>query len=88
VSKWPHGNMPTQKPMPVGRRPKCLACGKELKPIYEWGAGYWEGTMQQRLEWKKANPKVFSGKYGGYGDNRFCGLNCGYNYAIRFTGGR
>jgi hypothetical protein len=24
----------------------------------------------------------FAGKYGGYGDNTFCGLNCGYRWAV------
>lgn len=26
---------------------------------------------------------VWCGEWGGYGDNFFCGLNCGYKFAVR-----
>lgn len=28
---------------------------------------------------------VWCGSWGSYGDNRFCGLRCGYRYAVRTT---
>jgi hypothetical protein len=86
------------KPKPKGQRPKCLFCGKELRPVFEqhlpgWGVpsspDYIPGpslygdalrAYKETHEWK-----TFTGRYGGYGDNRFCGLNCGYGYAKRIT---
>lgn len=38
-------------------------------------------TEAERKQWRKDHPAVFKGTYGGYGDNRFCGLNCGYLWA-------
>jgi ribosomal protein L6P/L9E len=39
----------------------------------------------ERKAWKKANPPEFLGTYGRHRDNRFCGLNCGYRYALKIT---
>ena len=36
------------------------------------------------------NPESVSlwcGEWGGYGDNFFCGLNCGYKYAVKYLRG-
>jgi hypothetical protein len=30
--------------------------------------------------------RTFLGDYGGYGDNKFCGINCGYAWAVRYLG--
>jgi hypothetical protein len=47
-------------------RPDCLACGKPLRR-YKWDdRKFSDGTPR---EW------------GDYGDNRFCGLRCGWNWA-------
>lgn len=91
----------SDKPKPVGQRPKCLYCHKELRPVFDsnlpgWGIPnspkYIPGPSlygDALRQWKRDHPewKTFTGKYGSYADNRFCGLNCGYGYAIRITGG-
>lgn len=74
---------------PVGQRPRCLHCHAELQPRFiEMTPGYgipgpmlWGSALK---EWKKQNPgwKIFTGFYGRYKDNRFCGLNCGYDWAV------
>jgi hypothetical protein len=38
---------------------------------------------EKKAQFQAANPKQFTGKYGRYADNKFCGLNCGYMWAIR-----
>lgn len=47
-------------------RPDCLACGKPLRRFSRDGQTFDDGTPQ---EW------------GDYGDNRFCGLTCGWRWA-------
>lgn len=42
-------------------------------------------TEAERKQFRKDNPPEFTGKFGGYGDNRFCGLNCGYQWAVAHT---
>jgi hypothetical protein len=49
-------------------RPNCLACGKPLRRYKHDGRAFNDGTPQ---EW------------GDYGDNRFCGLTCGWRWACR-----
>lgn len=49
-------------------RPNCLACGKPLRRYKQDGRTFDDGTPQ---EW------------GDYGDNRFCGLTCGWRWACR-----
>jgi hypothetical protein len=49
---------------PVGKRPHCEHCDRELR-VYRY---------------RKAGSKKL---YGTYGDNRFCGLTCGYRWALR-----
>lgn len=77
---------------PVGQRPHCLFCDKELRPQFQTntpGSGLpgpflWGDELAQ---WKKDHPgwKKFTGHYGGYSDDRFCGLNCGYKWAVRHS---
>lgn len=44
-----------------------------------------------RQQWKVASTvfrvvkRVFQGSFGMYGDNYFCGLNCGRDYAVALT---
>jgi len=105
----------TPKPKPVGQRPRCLQCNRELKPNYHterpplqvhtgntikirtsrsYGTSIPEyedapesrpTTEAERKQWRKDHPPVWRGTYGGYKDNRFCGLNCGYDWAVRHT---
>lgn len=58
---------PKEKRAPaVTPRPHCLECDKPLRR-YKWDArAFSDGTPR---EW------------GDYGDNRFCGLRCGWNWA-------
>jgi hypothetical protein len=42
-------------------------------------------TEDERKQWRKNHPPQFLGTYGGYSDNRFCGLNCGYSWAVRHS---
>ena len=49
-------------------RPNCLACEKPLRRYKYDGRTFDDGTPQ---EW------------GDYGDNRFCGLSCGWRWACR-----
>lgn len=49
-------------------RPDCLGCGKPLRRYKNDGRTYSDGTPR---EW------------GDYGDNRFCGLKCGWFWACR-----
>jgi len=67
---------------PVGSRPRCLHCGKELKPNFKWNPMPFRLSDEEKKAWKKANPPQFLGSYGRYKDSRFCGLNCGYDWAI------
>jgi hypothetical protein len=77
---------------PVGQRPRCLFCTRELRPNFtdpdrtSTGEGYlawFKMTLAERKAWRKTHPKVFLGTYGTYGDSRFCGLNCGYRWALQ-----
>lgn len=57
-----------QRPPATTPRPNCLACDKPLRR-YKWdGRMFDDGTPQ---EW------------GDYGDQRFCGLTCGWRWACR-----
>jgi hypothetical protein len=81
----PETASPAPGPAPTGQRPLCLFCRKELRPNYrnpEMPFAVY-GNPQAKRAWSKANPKQFKGTYGGYGDNRFCSLTCGYGWAIR-----
>jgi hypothetical protein len=102
----------TLQPKPVGQRPRCLFCQKELRPNYRrestplavqtgetekvrdprsYGrsaAEYIDApairatTDAEREQFRKDHPPQFIGTYGGYRDNRFCTLTCGYRWAV------
>lgn len=67
-------------------RPQCLYCGKTLRPYYR--------EVAKRKETADNGDTTtvyvlrFDGKYGGYRDGCFCGLRCGYNFALRSVGRR
>ena len=58
----------TQRAAATTLRPDCLACEKPLRRYKRDGQTFNDGTPQ---EW------------GDYGDNRFCGLTCGWRWACR-----
>jgi hypothetical protein len=80
---------PQLKPKPKGQRPRCLHCEKELQPQFDdLSRSVHPILYGAKLEkWKKENPgwQQFTGHYGRYKDDRFCGLNCGYSYAVAHT---
>ena len=55
-----------QRPAASTPRPRCLDCGKPLPRFKFDGKTFEDGTPR---EW------------GAYGDNRFCGLTCGWRWA-------
>lgn len=70
---------------PVGQRPQCLFCARELRPNFKWVQIPYHFDPQQRKQWRKDHPREFKGTYGSYGDNRFCGLTCGHSWAVRHS---
>lgn len=58
----------TRRPSANTPRPNCLGCGKPLRRYKYDDRAYSDGTPR---EW------------GDYGDNRFCGLRCGWTWACR-----
>lgn len=54
-------------------RPTCKWCGRRLRPkmVQDWPVGQLEATNRRQEGW------------GGYGDGLFCGLRCGYQWAVR-----
>jgi hypothetical protein len=76
------------KPKPVGSRPRCLACNRELKPNYGYDVPFQIFMGDDHVEKRRAferEHKIFRGTYGRNRDNRFCGINCGYDFAIAHT---
>lgn len=60
----------TQRTAATTPRPDCLHCDKPLRR-YKWDAkAFADGTL---------------GEWGDYGDNRFCGLRCGWRWACANT---
>ena len=57
-----------QRPPATTPRPSCLDCGKALRRFKLDGKTFDDGTPR---EW------------GDYGDNRFCGLTCGWRWACQ-----
>ena len=57
-----------RRPAATTERPNCLACEKPLRRYKNDGRTFSDGTPR---EW------------GDYGDNRFCGLRCGWSWACR-----
>lgn len=58
------------RPVTVTPRPSCLYCSKPLRRFAFDGQTFKDGTPR---EW------------GSYGDNRFCGLRCGWNWACQHS---
>jgi hypothetical protein len=56
------------RPPATTPRPNCRGCGKSLRRYKRDGQTYDDGTP---CEW------------GDYGDNRFCGLTCGWRWACK-----
>ena len=60
----------TQRPPATTPRPDCLSCDKPLRR-YKF----------DDLTFKDGTPR----EWGDYGDNRFCGLRCGWSWACKHT---
>lgn len=60
----------TTRPPATTPRPNCLACDKPLRRYKFDGRAFKDGTPR---EW------------GDYGDQRFCGLRCGWSWACQHT---
>jgi hypothetical protein len=78
------------KPKPKGQRPRCLECKKELAPQLIGAAALPARLMDgrrkaEREAWEKMNAPQFTGNYGRFGDSRFCGTACGYQWAVAHT---
>jgi hypothetical protein len=72
-------NVPTGKMITV-RAPHSY--GPTTKPEYEEVPCYRPMTDTERRQWTREHPAKFLGVYGDFGDNRFCGLRCGYEWAL------
>jgi hypothetical protein len=57
-----------QRTAAITQRPNCLCCGKPLRRFKFDGMTFDDGTPR---EW------------GDYGDQRFCGLRCGWSWACQ-----
>lgn len=57
-----------KRPAATTPRSNCLTCDKPLRRYKRDGSAFNDGTP---MEW------------GDYGDNRFCGLTCGWRWACR-----
>lgn len=78
------------KPKPRGERPRCLHCVKELQPQFTVPPPLpdklFDGRRKaEREQWEKEHKPRFTGHYGRYADDRFCGQVCGYTYAVEHT---
>ena len=60
----------TQRSAATTPRPNCLHCAKPLRRF-----------KQDDMTFKDGTPR----EWGDYGDNRFCGLRCGWNWACRHS---
>lgn len=65
---------PPQRP-----RPKCMYCHKMLRPKFK--AVYPPKLGLGAVLSMDPTAREFQG-YGNYADNLFCGLNCGYKWAV------
>lgn len=82
----------------IHEKPTCLLCGKALRkttygcevPVVEqappeiYGKKVVQVIRRKKLTWKPGfdSLSLWCGEWGGYGDNFFCGLNCGYRWAV------
>lgn len=75
--------------------PYCRTCGNKL--IGEWISGerakYLKLDVSTAKKTKTVNQgrqferkEYFFGNYGKNGNNHFCSLRCGYNWAVRYLG--
>lgn len=83
-------------------KPKCVACSKPLRkrthskeikigdphPTEMYGRKVIQVVRIKVFTWKPGygSVSVWTGEWGGYGDGRFCGLTCGYDWAMRRLG--
>jgi hypothetical protein len=75
------------KAKPKGKRPRCRQCKHELPPQFTTvppiPARLHDGRRKaEREAWIKENKPKFTGHYGRYADDCFCGQTCGYLWAM------
>lgn len=57
-------------------------------PLYLWPDEPFKRTVRKVMSRKqsltpgKHDVRVWCGDWGNYGDDKFCGLRCGYNWAV------
>lgn len=83
-------NQAPLKPKPRAERAACLYCKRKLEPQFTAPppvpGKLLDGRRKaEREAWEKENQPRFTGHYGRYNDDRFCGQACGYNYAVAHT---
>jgi hypothetical protein len=61
--------MSDEKLLAMKERPRCLFCTHPLR-AYRWYGFGGSDYAEDRL-------------YGGYGDGLFCGVDCGYRWAVQ-----
>lgn len=87
-------------PAKKGSRPKCLQCRRELKPQFHYPLEANTPTFQQlvncgfatnneseykvKCRWQRLN-RTFSGHYGNYFDDHFCGQGCAQKWAQTYA---
>ena len=80
---------PPLKPKSRAERPRCLQCHRRLDPQFivpPFPPRLLDGRRKtERKRWNDEHPPQFTGHYGRYNDDRFCGQACGYNYAVAHT---
>jgi hypothetical protein len=78
------------KAKPKGKRPRCLNCVKELPPQFTipppMPVKLYDGRRKaERTAWEKEHKPRFTGHYGRYADDCFCGQACGYEWAVNHS---
>lgn len=72
-AEWTTDRWRGPKPAPVNERPRCRFCGKSLKPHFRYEAG---------SSFLAPGGSISIDGYGYEGDSHFCGLRCGYHFAV------
>ena len=74
--------------LPVGSRPCCFRCGKELKPHFEYDEEKPRlsevGSLDALKQWEKEH-KVFAGTYGLLHGGKFCTYLCAARWANKYA---
>lgn len=76
----------------VGKKNHCKWCGRKLRPKWRTAEAPWVRTWHEATKFDAPHqsnfgPSVKYGEpeYGDYRDGHFCGLRCGYDFALWFA---